>query len=59
MRLLAVLVSLLLAAFCAYGLLATLEPLDEGVQRVSRMIYGLGLAAALTMLFVALRGRRR
>ena len=59
MRLLAVLVSLLLAAFCAYGLLATLEPLDEDVQRVSRMVYGIGLGVSLMMLFVALRGRRR
>ena len=59
MRILAVLVSLLLAAFCVYGLLATLEPLDAGVQWVARLVYGLGLAASLLMLFVALRGRRR
>lgn len=59
MRLLAVLVSLLLAAFCAYGLLATMEPLEEDVRRVSRIVYGSGLAASLMMLFVALRGRRR
>ena len=59
MRLLAVLVSLLLAAFCAYGLLATMEPLEESVQRVSRLVYGSGLGASPVMPFVALRGRRR
>ena len=59
MRLLAVLVSLLFGAFCVYGLLATLEPLEAGVVRTARVVYGVGLAVSLLMLFVALRGRRR
>ena len=58
MRLLVILLSLVLGAFCAIGLLATAEPLDADTRLLWRLVYGLGLAASLWMLVRALRKRR-
>jgi hypothetical protein len=57
MRLLVVLLSLLVAAFCVVGLMATAEPIDATTRLTWRLVYGLGLAASLWMLVGALRRR--
>jgi len=40
LKYLALLVLLPLTAFCAFGLLSTLEPMEAGEQRLWRGIYG-------------------
>ena len=49
---------ILVALFCAYGILATFEPMEVGRQWTWRVIYSLGLLAASAGAICLLRGQR-